>query len=430
MDDGSRAPYYVAVILLLLASFFAVAETALASASRNKIKVLVDRGDSRARKALYLMDHFDEAVSTLLICTNIVHISTAAIVTKAVVRSFGLSAVSISTIVTTIVVFFFGEMLPKSIAKKYSESLLLSTAFFVRMFMYIFAPIARVLTKIGQAVSGITKGDPEVSVTEDELYDMIEDMEEQGHINEDQSDLISSALSFGDVTVESILTPRVDLMAIDVDDKPESIYNFIKKQNHSRIPVYKDTTDNIIGILQIRKYLKAYVETKKLPNSKAFKALLDEVYYTPMTTKIDELLPLLSQKKTNIAVVTDNFGGTLGIVTIEDILEELVGEIWDEDDVIESSIEEISENVYIVDADETVGDLFDEIGFEDPEEDERFMNLLVSEWAYEHFPEIPNAGDGFEYNGLQVNVQEIKHNRIIRVRVIVPKIESTEGGEE
>ena len=430
MDDGSRAPWIVAIILLLCASFFALAETALASASRNKIKIASDRGDSRAKNALFLMDKFDDAISTLLICTNIVHIAAAAIVTEAVVRAFGMSAVTASTLITTIVVFFFGEMLPKSIAKKNSEKFLLSTATIVKFFMYVFLPVEKFLTFMGQLVAKLMKGDSEISVTEDELYDMIEDMEEQGHINEEQSDLISSALQFGELTVESILTPRVDIAAIDIEDKPEDIYKFIKKQNHSRIPVYKDTTDNIIGILQIRKFLKAYVESKKLPTTKAIKGMLDDVYYTPMTTKIDELLPLLSQNKTNIAVVTDNFGGTLGIVTIEDIVEELVGEIWDEDDIVENAIEELGDNVYLVSADETVEDVFDEIGFEDPEEDERFTNLLVSEWAYEHFTEIPQSGDGFEYHGLQINVSEINHNRIIKVRIIVPETVTEEGGDE
>ncbi|MBO4461372.1 MAG: HlyC/CorC family transporter, partial [Lachnospiraceae bacterium] len=294
----------MAIILLLCASFFALAETALASASKNKIKIASDRGDSRAKNALFLMDKFDDAISTLLICTNIVHIAAAAIVTEAVVRAFGMSAVTASTLITTIVVFFFGEMLPKSIAKKNSEKFLLSTATIVKFFMYVFLPVEKFLTFMGQLVAKLMKGDSEISVTEDELYDMIEDMEEQGHINEEQSDLISSALQFGELTVESILTPRVDIAAIDIEDKPEDIYKFIKKQNHSRIPVYKDTTDNIIGILQIRKFLKAYVETKKLPTTKAIKGMLDDVYYTPMTTKIDELLPLLSQNKTNIAVVT------------------------------------------------------------------------------------------------------------------------------
>lgn len=429
MDD-SLGPYIAAIILLLCASFCALAETALASASKNKIKLASDRGDSRAKSALFLMDNFDNAISTLLICTNIVHIAAAAIVTKAVVHAFGMSAVTASTLITTIVVFFFGEMLPKSVAKKHSEKFLLSTASVVKFFMYIFLPCVKFLTFMGQCVAKLMKGDSEISVTEDELYDMIEDMEEQGHINEEQSDLISSALQFGELTVESILTPRVDIAAIDIEDSPEEMYKFIKKQNHSRIPVYKDTTDNIIGILQIRKFLKAYVENKKLPSLKAVKGMLDEVYYTPMTTKIDELLPLLSQNKTNIAVVTDNFGGTLGIVTMEDILEELVGEIWDEDDVVENAIEELGDNVYLVNADETVEDVFDEIGYEDPEEDERFTNLLISEWAYEHFSEIPQPGDGFEYHGLQVNVSEIKHNRIMKVRIIVPEKIEEEGGDE
>ena len=423
MDDGSRLPWIIAIILLFLAAFFAVAETALAAASKNKIEVALDRGDYRAKNAMYCIDHFEDAISTLLVCTNIVHISTAALVTVAVTRLWGLSAVSVSTLLTTIVVFFAGEMLPKSIAKKYSEKLLLATAGLLRFFMGVFGPVARLLTSIGKL---FVKDDAEVSVTEDELYDIIEDMAEEGSIDEDQSELISSAIQFGDVTVDSILTPRVDMVAIDVAANSKSVLELVKGTTHSRLPVYEGTIDNIIGVLHIRKFMKAYLKSKRVPK---IRPLLDSVYFTPQSTRIDTLLPILSGKKQNMAVVTDSFGGTLGIVTVEDILEELVGEIWDEDDIVEEAFMSLGNNVYLVDAEETVGDLFDEMDYEDPEEDERFTNLLVSDWVYEHFPEIPRVGDCFEYNGLKVTVSLMDHNRIVRVRVVAPD-KTEEGGEE
>ena len=171
--------------------------------------------------------------------------------------------------------------------------------------------------------------------------------------------------------------------------------------------------------------MKAYLKSKRIPK---VRPLLDSVYFTPQTTRIDTLLPILSGKKQNMAVVTDSFGGTLGIVTVEDILEELVGEIWDEDDIVEEAIMSLGNNVYLVDAEETVGDLFDEIDFEDPDEDERYTNLLVSDWVYEHFPEIPKVGDCFEYNGIKVTVSLMDHNRIVRVRVVAP--DKAEGGDE
>ena len=212
MDDGSRlsmTPWLVAVVLLLLAAYFAVTETAIASVSRSRIKVKADRGDPRAEKAQYVLDHFDRAVTTLLICTNIVHLAAAAIVTVAVTARWGLSAVTVSTLITTIVVFFAGEMLPKSIAKSGSERFTLANAGTLKLLMTVFTPLSAALTAIGQAAANLTRGDPEISVTEDELYDLIEDMTEEGTLDEEQGDLISSALQFGDVTVESILTPRV-----------------------------------------------------------------------------------------------------------------------------------------------------------------------------------------------------------------------------
>lgn len=425
MDDGSRLPWIIAALLLVCAAFFAVTETSMASASRSRIKASAERGDFRAKKTLYVLDNFDLAISTLLICTNIVHIAAASIVTLAVTRKWGVSAVSISTIITTIVVFFAGEMLPKSVAKKYSDTLALSCAPVLCFFMKLFAPLSKLLTWIGQAAAKLTPGDSQISVTEDELYDIIEDMTEEGSLDEDQGDLISSALQFGDVTVESVLTPRVDIVAININSSHAELLSLIKSTNHSRLPVYEGSIDNIIGVLQIRKYIKAYL---RLGENLDIKPMLDEVLFVHQSTNIDELLPILSRRKLNIAVVTDNYGGTLGIVTVEDILEELVGEIWDEDDVIEEPMVEIGDGVYEVGADETVSDVFDQIGYEDPENDEELVNTLMGEWAYEKFDTIPKPGDSFRYHQVLVTVKDMNHNRIMKLTVALLPAEE-EGGE-
>ena len=426
MDGDSRLPFILAILLLFCAAYFAVAETAFASASRNKIKTAADRGDSRAETALYVLDHFDRAISTLLIGTNIVHIAAASLVTVAVTRLWGLNAVSISTIVTTIVVFFAGEMLPKSIAKKYPERLSKATAPSLRFFMLLFWPVSSLLTLIGRGAAALTKGDPEISVTEDELYDIIEDMTEEGSLDEEQGDLISSALQFGEVTVESILTPRVDLEAIDIGDSLEQILSQVKSQNHSRLPVYEKSIDNIIGILQIRRFIKAYLHEGQALD---LRALLDEPFFIHQSTNIDELLPLMSKNRANMAVVTDNYGGTLGIVTVEDILEELVGEIWDEDDVVEEPIVSLGDGVVLVDADESVSDVMAELDYEDPDEDEELVNTRMGEWAYEQFTSIPRVGDSFRYHALEITVSAMEHNRIRKLKVsLLPKEE--EGGEE
>ena len=426
MDDGSRLPWIIAIAFVFFAMYFAVTETAMASASRTKIKTAAERGDARAKNALYLLDNFDRAITTILIGTNIVHIAVASIVTVAVTRRWGLNVVTLSTVITTIVVFFLGEMLPKSLGKKYSEKLLLSCAGAMRVLMKLFAPLSALLTAIGRAAAKLSKGDPEITVTEDELYDIIEDMTEEGSLDEEQGELISSALQFGDVTVEAILTPRVDVSAIDADDPLEEILATVRSQNHSRLPVYEGTIDNIVGVLQIRTFIKAYL---RLGKDTALRPLLDEPFFIHQSTNIDELLPIMSKGKKNMAIVTDNYGGTVGIVTIEDILEELVGEIWDEDDVVEEPIAELGDGVLRVDAEETVSDVFEHLGFEDPEEDEELINTQMGEWAYEQFTAIPRVGESFSYHGVSVTVDEMEHNRILKLKVeLLP--EKEEGGED
>ena len=425
MDDGSILSVLIILALLLCADYFAVCETSFASVSRIRLKTAMERGDRQANKAMYVCEHFDKAITTILIGTNIVHLSCASYVTVLVTRRWGISAVTLSTFVTTIVVFFVGEMLPKSIAKKYSEPLALATGPVLRFLMKVFTPLSALLTWIGQSAAKLTPDETPVSFTEDELYDIIEDMTEEGSLDEQQGELISSALQFGEVTVESVLTPRVDLVAVDISSSLENILAVIKTTNHSRLPVYEGSIDNIIGVLQIRKFIKAYL---RLGNNLDLRPLLDEVFFIHQSTNIDELLPVMSKRKLNMAVVTDNYGGTLGIVTVEDILEELVGEIWDEDDVVEESFVELGDGVYMVDADESVTDVFEQLGFEDPEEDEELVNTLMGEWAYEQFPAIPKVGDSFRYHQVQVTVASMAHNRILKLKVVLLP-ETEEGGQ-
>ncbi len=419
MDDDGRLSILIVILLFAASAWCALTETALASVTRNKMKVAAERGDMRAKSVLYVLDHFDDAITTLLICTNIAHIGAASITTVLVTRKWGLGAVTVSTFAVTLAMFFVGELLPKSIGKKASEKVSLACTGTLRTLMKICTPFSKFLTWVGNLTANAIKGGEEYSVTEEELYEIIEDMAEEGSIDEEQSDLISSALQFADVTAASIFTPRVDIAAVNVNDSPEQILAYIKEQNHSRILVYEKTIDNVIGFLQIRKYLKQYISTRQLPE---LRSLLDEAFFFHQSTPVDEILDEMTSRKLNIAVITDSFGGTLGVVTVEDILEEIVGEIWDEDDVIRDPIVEIARNVYMVYGDETVLDTFEFIGFEDPEEEqnqERFTNLLMAAWVYEQFTQIPQKGDSFEYYNLKITVSEITHNRIVMVRVDV-----------
>ena len=424
MDDASRLSLTIVVLLLLCAAYFAVAETAFASVSRVKIRIRAERGEPKAVKAMQILDNFDLAITSILICTNIVHISAASIVTLAVTRMFPdvPGAVTVSTFVMTIVVFFAGEMLPKSIAKKYSERLSLTVAGSLCFFMSVLKPLAKLLSATGNFAAKFVKADPEISVTEDEIYDIIEDMTEEGSLDEERGELISSALQFGETTVESILTSRVDLAALDIDDSPEEMLAFIRAQTHSRLPVYEGSIDNIVGILSIRKFIKAYLRQGAQLD---IRSLLDKPYFIHQSANIDGLLPVMSKNRLNMAVVTDNYGGTLGIVTVEDILEELVGEIWDEDDVVEEPCVPCGDGVWDCDAEMAVPDVFELLEFDDDDEDDEFTNKLLGEWAYEQFDRIPSVGDSFRYRELSVTVSEMRHNRILRLRVCLVH----EGGE-
>ncbi len=422
MDDGSILSVLIILALLLFADYFAVCETSFAAVSRIRLKTAMERGDRRANKAMYVCEHFDKAITTILIGTNIVHLSCASYVTVLVTRRWGLSAVTLSTFVTTIVVFFVGEMLPKSIAKKYSLRLALGTASSLVFFMHLLTPISFVLTKIGEFASRLTKGDSEVSVTEDELYDIIENMTDEGDLDSEQGDLVHSALAFGDLTAESILTARVDMETIDVDDPLEEILSQVKASRHSRIPVYQDSVDNIIGVLQIRRFMREYLQKREKTD---LRSLLDEPYFVHQSAKIDELLSVMSSKKINMTIVTDSYGGTVGIVTVEDILEELVGEIWDEDDEVVEPCVDHGDGSYSFDAGVDIEDAFEFMDYEDPDETD-FDHKLLGEWAYEQFDAIPQEGDSFTYNGLRITVEKVQQRRIMKLHIQ----RLPEGGEK
>lgn len=314
---------------MLVACYFATAETALASANRIRIKSLADDGNRRAQKTVALLDDFDRALTTLLVGTNIVHIACASLTTLFVKRLWGAGAVAVSTVVLAIVVFFAAEMLPKSFARAYPEEAALALAPSLRTLMTLLSPITVLFSGISKFITRLFGVPDAPTVTEDELYDIIESIGEEGGIEEEASRLIHSALEFDDITVQQVLTPRNRMVTVALDDSCEEILSVIRESRHSRLPVYDKTPDNIVGILGIRRYLKAYLAQGE---NVSLAELMDPPYFLPRKRRIDDALSEMSGRKQHIAVVCDDFGGVLGIVAVEDILEELVGEIWDEDD--------------------------------------------------------------------------------------------------
>lgn len=376
---------------------------------------MAENGDKRAKRALKIANGYDKTIAVILIGNNIVNILAASMATAIATSMFGVKGVAITTAVMTVVILVFGEVLPKSLSKANSEHTALAMSGVLSIIIALLMPIAFLfvqLQKWAQKLSDIESGP---LVTEQELLNIIETSEEEGVIDEQRSELMQSVLSFTETTVQEVLTPRVDLAAIDLQDSHEEILELILTERFSRMPVYENTLDNIVGILHTRDYLEAAL-AKELPAD--LRSLCAKPLFVHKTQKIASLLNELKRSHTHIAVVLDDYGGTMGIVSLEDLLEELVGDIYDEDEEIEQDFFPLEPGVYSVSGDLNVYETLEMIGYDIRDFDSEYPSM--GGWALEMFERVPAVGDSFTHDGITVTVSEMEEQRILRLTVAYP----------
>lgn len=399
----------IIIICIVMSAYFSATETAFSSFNRIRLKNMAEKGNKKAKLVMKLSENYDSLLSTILIGNNIVNILSASLATVLFVDMLGSEAgPSVSTAVTTVVVLIFGEVSPKSIAKESSEKFAMFSAPFLKVLVIILTPFNFLFGQWKKLLSLIIKSSDDGGMTEEELLSIVEEVEQEGGIDEQESRIIRSAIEFTDEEAIDILTPRIDITAVSTEATKDEIAEVFAKTAYSRLPLYKDTIDNIIGIIY-QKDFHNYV----YHNTKEISEIIRPVLFVPKNKKISTLLKELQQKKLHIAVVLDEFGGTIGIITLEDILEELVGEIWDEHDEVNTEIEKVSENEYIVLGTANLENLFETLGLEPSEEDLNFA--VVNGWIMNQLGRVPNKADFFEYKDYVVKVLEMDINRVEKV---------------
>lgn len=417
----------ICVVLLLLSAFFSSTETAFSSVSKIRLKNLADNGNKKAKTALYVAERYSKALTTILVGNNIVNIANSALATVFFVNIFGeAQGTVISTVVITIVVLIFGEVLPKNIAIDNAEKICITFAPVLKFLMVLLTPLSIILMGINKLYKKLARNSnhQEPSVTEDELKYIIESIEEEGVLEQQESELVQSALEFDEKTAEEILTPRVDMVAIDIDDPVEEITELVLKERYSRIPVYRDNIDKIIGVLHTRDYLEALINNNERPN---IEAMLQPAHFIYKTKKLSALLADFKYNKIHLAVVTDDYGGILGIVTMEDLLEQIVGEIWDEDEEVEKMSLKISDNKYEVSGDMPISDMLDL--FDKPTKYIETESNSVGGWALEQLANIPEPGEQFTYKELEITIREVLDQRILSMIIVYTPSETEEDEE-
>lgn len=417
----------VLVVLVLLSAFFSASETAISTVNRIRMRNYADEGNKKAQKVIHMADNYDKTLSTILVGNNIVNIAFASLSTMLFTNLFGVSGVGVATLVSTVVVLLFGEILPKSMAKEFADTFALTVAYPLYWVMLVLTPVVYIFIGIKKGIMRIFKPQKkQVSVTEQELKYIIEEIEDEGVLEKQESELVRSALDFDEITAEEILTPRVDVVSVEAGASTETIKNLLIEEHYSRIPVYEDSIDNIIGVLYSKDFFTAYIKGTEF----SIRDMLQSVIFIPPSKKISELFSELQKSKSHLAVVTDQYGGNMGIVTLEDILEELVGEIWDEYDEDERDFVPLDENTFEISGDLRVSDLVEELKIE---------GLIIETgsnsaggWALESFGHIPAEGESFINGILKVTVKEVSENRIIRltVQVLPPQKEGPDGEKE
>lgn len=423
MDTPSMMQYVFLVLLLIGSAFCSASETAFSTVNPMRLKNLIEEGNAKAARTLKISEDYDHFLTTVLVGNNIVNIATSSLGTVMASMMFGTTyGPVISTVVITILVLIFGEILPKSYAKEHSEQLALRFTGIIYYMMKIFKPVVMVFLAIKRLTLSNKNQAAQPYVTENELKYIIETIEEEGVLEEQESDLVQSALDFDEITAQEIITPRVDLTAVSIHDPIDEITKVVMEGRFSRIPAYDKTIDNIVGVIYVREYLTQLAAGKEI----VIQDLLHECPFVHKTMKISAMLNELKRSKTHMAVVTDDYGGTMGIVTMEDILEELVGEIWDESDQVENSYQRKDENTYEVCGDMNIEDMFDllDVSCKNLESD----YTTVGGWSLEMLGHIPEAGESFEYENLKVTVLLMEDQRVLRL--LVEKIPQTEPVEQ
>ncbi len=379
----------VIFLLILLSAFFSAMETAFSFVNKIRIQQSAEDGNRRAKNAQYVIERFDNALTAILICNNIVNLGCSSIATVLCLNIFGDIGSAVATGVTTLLVLTFGEVIPKCLAKEHCDAFSLSTAGTLKVLMIVLTPLVFVFVKLKALALKIAGGHENApSVTD----------------------------------AEEILTPRVDVVFINVEDSPEKIKEIIIENRYSRIPVYENTTDNVIGILHTRDWLEALADG----NVPALRDLLQAPYFVFKTQQLSKILSHFKRTKVHMAIVTDEYGGTLGIVTMEDLLEEIVGEIWDEDEEIERTHYKIGNNEYLVNGDFELDEMLE---LYDMDEDALDSDAVtVGGFILEHAGNIPKKRESIEADGFRFTVMEVENQRIMRV--VVKKLDDAEGEKE
>ncbi len=402
----------IIVVLIALSAFCSCIETAFSCASNIRLKKFADAGNKKAKVALYIINNYDKALTAILILNNIVNLGCSSLATVVCLELFGDYGAAISTGATTLLVLTFGEVIPKCLGKEKSDSISMAVARILRAIMVVLTPFIFVFSKIKTLALKLFRiKQDDSTVTEDELKIIVESIEEQGVLEEQESLMVRSALDFDEKTAEEILTPRVDVTAIDIDEDINTITEIIRTQRYSRIPVYNGSVDNIVGILHSWDYMDEIIKG----GTPDLKKLIIKPEFIFRTQKLSAILANFRKKKLHIAIVTDEYGGTLGILTMEDLLEEIVGEIWDEDEEIEQDFTKISDTEYKVSGDMELEDMLSLFDIKLSDIDSE--SITVGGFVFDILGTVPEEGEHFETDGLELTVIKVKDQRIQTVIV-------------
>lgn len=411
--------YIIAIVILTLFSgLFSATETAYSSSSKIRLKNMANDGKTEANSVLVILDDFDKFLTSVLIGNNIVNIASATISTLlfSLILKGG-KGPTVSTIVITVITLLFGEIAPKSLAKQAPEKFACATVGVVNFFEFVFTPLTIVLKGWTWLVNHFAHIEQDEGDISDELITMVDEAEKDGNLEEHESDLISAAIEFNDLDVKDVLTPRVDIVAVNISSSHEQIEKAFRFNSFSRLPVYENTVDNIVGVIHEKDFYELMYHNNKGP----IRRIIKPVIYTSPNTQISTCMKQLQAAKLHMAVVLDEYGGTEGIITLEDIIEELVGEIWDEHDVVEDFYTKVDDYTWMVKGDAEIDDLIDRFGVE--EEDEEFDFITVSGWAIAELHHIPKVNEEFDYKNLHVTITKADQRKVLEVKVEIQKEE-------